>query len=71
MISVLAVQSVFVVAWVEKSGGGIVIVDTIIRAPDDDVGASVFNGWPVPEDDVTCGAEFDTAGCTDMEVKLW
>lgn len=41
VISVLAVQSVFVVAWVEKSGGGTVIVDTIIRAPVDEVGAGV------------------------------
>ena len=37
MTKVLAVHSVFVVAWVEKSGGGIVIVDASTRALGDDV----------------------------------
>ena len=44
VMKVLAVQSVFVAASVEKSGGRVVIVDARTGTPDDDVWVAVWIG---------------------------
>ncbi len=61
VMKVLAVHSVFVVAWVEKFGGGIFIVDASTRTLGDDVGVTVGIGRTIPEDDVAFDAELGTA----------
>ena len=43
-MKVLVVQSVFVAASVEKSGGRVVIVDARTGTPDDDVWVAVWIG---------------------------
>jgi len=69
VIKVLAVQSEFIAAWVEKSGGGVIIVDAATAVLEDDKKVTDCIDLTAPEDDMAIDTPVGALSCVEAELR--